>query len=1106
MASLSASGEGGPETSDTYLMPAPAIGVPSAPPLRPLSPSSTDALSGTLSSLGIDFKRIGRSEIEADIDRIGHKSYKINPAKGVWFSTDGQTGTLAGLLRRLGHDPSSLPLAPVSKKETEGRRQLEKIKQILRDSVPLDDAENNRTMIRSGRESVEMYLESRGLPPLLPPGARLRIQPNGYDLIVPLVTERDVPSIHITALDRYGQKRPLAWTEGSCRYTMGPLAEACASIPGAETRMTLPEFPNVPFYLIGEGLETVLSGRFLTGWPSIFAINANGVRSFFDNSETVKIFRESRAGLAILVDRDISEAGQEASASLARRAKEAGIPVLFFLPPAIVKGGKTGADWNDAITELGKEGAKGALSLAIARSKEELSKVETGKIVPLANVRDSKNASVEADRIPVDQAFGRSNSLIKDFLDARKPAPKLAAIDTGVGKSHALAYHAKDHMYLGDPVAIVAPTKVLAEEAADKSGGLFREGRTEDMSRAGHCPIYHEVVPYSDQRRSVVAHKCHDCQYGAAAMAVGRGEAPKTDPCPYILHTIDARQSPVLSTTGAMLEGDLHIGSVKVGNLVVKSKMILDDTAELSDHRAIHGVHVAEWIRAARHAMRFDRDKIDSGEIQGKGEDRMERIEATESLLPHLESLARFVADSPGDEQIPVDPENWTEFCKIVKSPNLKWMDGTTAEVVYLDPEGKTEIPLKTLKALGEALERGTAWIRKSVLHFSVSTQAFEAIKNGALVLDATPSLGIRKVVEALGGTSTEIRAKQDSLSVRLVTSGNHGKTACSIDSPSFEREKTHFLNAVESLQGEVGTENLAVLSHKNFIEAVGEEFGEIDEGHWGMDERGHNRWETKTALLIWGVQQLSPSVVERCYMSDRQAVIEAGGPTWPVWDGSRTERWYQIPSQKKEIFAAGYENEFIDFWHREWVTAKLVQAIGRLRATRRPGEELQVIIHSSFPFTESFGLEFTSVERPDWRTMNDYQISRKTEQVEKGIIAFHAVGGGGRRTVNDWLKAHGMHGIKPEDWAQIKGIASGSLHEYTLFPSGTTPDIFGEDAHLLVEALDRLAAHAAEGMTLEDLAGGRLVDLDPIERIAIDVIRASVRGRKTESPPTRFG
>lgn len=1062
-------------------------------PKKSIKTYTIEDLSSLFDSLGISYKKVWR-EIHADIDHSGHLSYKINPSKGIYIYTEGENGTVSSLLKRLNADSSSIPSTP--SRPTDTTEKNRKIAQIIRGSEPFDE------LNYAGKAAIEKYFAGRKLPVLLPETARVSIVPQGYDLIIPLHRRSswkvscEISAVHITMLTKDGQKRPQEWLDGNNKYTKGTLKNdlghyVLTTIDGAESQLS-PD--NRRWIGIGEGLETVISARVLSGWTTVFGISSSGVSSFLDTPSNVDLFKKNQAGLAIFVDRDISGAGQKASATLARKAKESGIPVLFLVPPSIVRGGKKGADWNDSLVELGEDGAKAALMLAISRSEEELSKIEIGTIVPIQNVMDSETASVEIARVPVDQAFYETRKGIKEYLDNKQTVPTLLQIDMGVGKSHIIAELSKDHHYIGDALVTITPTKALAEEASIKSGGLFREGRSDSAGRAGFCFIYPEIEPFSDKMRSIVAHKCATCEHGLAAMAMSRNEIPETDPCSYILHTIESRQSQVLSTTSSMLEGDPHLSTVKIGDSVIKRKVILDDTAELSDQRYIHGGHVGEWIRAADHAMRLDQAKIDSGDSTDQDGDRQERIEETRKLVPFIKALSHLIASHPGEEQLRINPSDWTEFSELVKSSKLKWLDGLSAEAIYRDREGSIEIPLRTLKTLGEAFARGTVWVRKGMIHFSCATKAFAAIKSGALVMDATPGIAVRSVVEALGGNSTEIRAKQDSLKVRLIVSGNHGKTACSQDSPSFGREKTHFLNTVKSLEAEVGTENLAVLSHLSFVDALKDDLAGIDYGHWGMHERGHNTWEKKKALLIWGVQQLSPSTAERLYMSDRQIMLEAGGEAWPAWDGTRAERWYQIPGQKKKIFAQGYRNDFIDFWAREWVTKKVVQAIGRLRAVRRSGEDLQVIIHASFPFTESFGLEFSSVEKPEWRTMSEYQTGRKEDQIEKGIIAFHAVREKGRRTANEFLKSLGITGISNNDWAEIKEVASGLQHEYSLFPSKTTLDLFGKDVQILLETLESLASFAQEkGITLEEIVHTGIIYPSYEEAIAMLVLKKSL-------------
>ncbi len=1012
-------------------------------------------LKNELEAQGLNVRKVGR-ELKFKVDG---DSYVLNPGKGVWIGSTG-AGTIAGLLHSLKISTSDLPLAPCSDDNEEARKFADmqrRIMEKINDSRPLLKTERDSTVIARPflQKIVSDYLASRGLTlELLPEDARVRGDEKGFvELILPLSDNENARSIHVTAIDDNG-KHGLDWIEGDSKYTFGPISGYFSVVDGATEQLKIKGKESTDWIAIAEGLETSMSIRLLTGWTTIFAISAGNLTKILTQEMAKNMVREKK-GLAISVDRDESGAGQRASGKLAALAREAGIPVLFLVPPAVVRGSEKGADWNDAVKELGRDGAFGALTLAIARSDEELSALApaVAPVLPMDLARDSSLAPAPVERKDMEEVHSKMWSRLKRYLDSREKTPGgILAVDAGSGKSQTLADLAKDHAFIGSPVVTIAPTKELAAEAASKSQGFFREGRSERPENAGFCPIYPDIEPFSERWRSVVAHKCVDCKFGKAAMAVIRGEeATGDDPCQYILHVNEARQAPVLSTTGAMLEGDPFVGKVKDGEKIIQAKVVLDDTCEIADHRVVHGGHVAEWTRAA------------SRIIETSGENK-ERAEATKALLPWLSSLSRLLADNPGEEQIRLSPAEWTEFSTLVGSSALKWVDGITAEAIFKDSEGSLEIPLRTLKALGEAIERGTAWVRKGVLHFAVSTRAVKAIEDGALILDATPSLAVRSIVKAQGGEVTEIRARQDSLRVTQVLGAGHGKTSCSPDSPSFQREKMHFLNTVRATAEKVGSGNLAVLTHKALSDSLspGDLSENVEIGHWGLDDRGHNRWERKTTLMIWGVQRLAPSTAERIYMAERQAVIEAGGEAWPEWDGEQTEKWYQVPGQAKEIFSRGYKDEFIDQWAREWTTSKVVQAVGRLRATRRT-DPLEVIIHSNFPLSEAFGMEIHALARPDWRTMNDYQKSRKDGQVDRAVVAIAALGeDAGRRKINDWLKSKGMAGIKPENWAEIKKMAGGSQREYISFVSGTTPsttpDFFGRDAALLVEKLDEWA------------------------------------------------
>ena len=473
----------------------------------------------SIESAGFSPRRKGREiKLNADGD-----VYVLNPGKGVWTGSSG-SGTISRLLHSL-RVGSALPLA-VRTEDDETRtsqENKERIARKIKNSVVVSEITGESSgSARLLKKIVEDYLAGRGLSAdLLPDEARIRKDEKGfYELIVPLLSDGDALSVHITALDSTG-KHQLAWLGGDSRYSMGPNAGAFAVIDGATERLEIKGKEGINWFCIGEGLENVMSMRLLTEWTAIFAVSAVNLPKILTSGMVGKL-REHSGGLAIAVDRDESGCGQKQAAVLAKNAKEAGIPVLFLVPPSIVKGGEKGADWNDSIKELGRDGAMGALKVAIARSEQEFSSVEIGKsAVSLDFVQASDHEPVRYNRVAVDEAASQMYSFLKNRFHEKSSTPELHAFPMGLGKSSLAADLARDNALAGRlGVRLIAPTKALAYEFAINSGGMAREGRSGEEDAVGRCEIFPDVIPFSAAWRSAVAHKCTSCVHGKAAMSI----------------------------------------------------------------------------------------------------------------------------------------------------------------------------------------------------------------------------------------------------------------------------------------------------------------------------------------------------------------------------------------------------------------------------------------------------------------------------------------------------------------------------------------------------------------------------------------------------------
>ncbi|MBU2769427.1 hypothetical protein HAP94_25515, partial [Acidithiobacillus ferrivorans] len=56
--------------------------------------------------------------------------------------------------------------------------------------------------------------------------------------------------------------------------------------------------------------------------------------------------------------------------------------------------------------------------------------------------------------------------------------------------------------------------------------------------------------------------------------------------------------------------------------------------------------------------------------------------------------------------------------------------------------------------------------------------------------------------------------------------------------------------------------------------------------GHWGNDDRGHNRWENASELIIWGAPLKNPQEYQIEYHIHR-AIMKKHGIELEYWDGS---------------------------------------------------------------------------------------------------------------------------------------------------------------------------------------------------------------------------
>ncbi len=113
--------------------------------------------------------------------------------------------------------------------------------------------------------------------------------------------------------------------------------------------------------------------------------------------------------------------------------------------------------------------------------------------------------------------------------------------------------------------------------------------------------------------------------------------------------------------------------------------------------------------------------------------------------------------------------------------------------------------------------------------------------------------------------------------------------------------------------------------------------------GHWGKDDRGHNRWEDAKAIFCWGAPLEPPEEYAINYTIYR-VVMQRHDVELEPWDGS------VITGGPQEIATNGGETLLTTHFPMptvpdarafvlDQVNAQIAQAIGRLRGVRRTAE-----------------------------------------------------------------------------------------------------------------------------------------------------------------------
>lgn len=387
----------------------------------------------------------------------------------------------------------------------------------------------------------------------------------------------------------------------------------------------------------------------------------------------------------------------------------------------------------------------------------------------------------------------------------------------------------------------------------------------------------------------------------------------------------------IVAVHGAGAEDSLlyqYAPDLEQPNTTVERKLVVDECPPVNTTTVVEMTDIAQWRAASASA---------ADAVAGGGDDRAsQRARAwVTDMATQLDALAATLGAAPPQ----MHPLNLPAFAALAGRipPSALSVDGTLFEHVRRE-SGRFVIPLKAIATLGQAMAADTCWIQGGrIVALTPAALWTRLVQHGGVLLDATPSLRVREEVLAADGEVHTIRAAQPHLRVIQYGPRLHGRGGLANGGAGRE---------AAVLRGSLEADGAAVcITHRPVAAAIDNPRC----GHWGRDERAHNRWREAPRLILRGLPLLSPAEQQRQYAADR-AALAAVGVEWPAWDGDaaqgqvvQTDGWRVRSAARLPTVPAAR------VWLLDRLAADVAQAIGRLRAVRR-NEPVSVEIYGMLP------------------------------------------------------------------------------------------------------------------------------------------------------------
>ncbi|MDD2748735.1 MAG: hypothetical protein PHX24_01490 [Acidithiobacillus sp.] len=645
------------------------------------------------------------------------------------------------------------------------------------------------------------------------------------------------------------------------------------------------------------------------------------------------------------------------------------------------------------------------------------------------------------------------NQLEHDLNQPGSGKKQIIAVGTGIGKSHALGEilpnldktaiactttregrrnlarnltPEQEHHGRAEPLAGVQPLPEQVVENPQTWCKMYFH-RVEDASFVGrgHIAMDSDTVPAPAIMSALgfpVAPVCnHECPHGRATLFHltngEKGEDTGADLCPHLLKRLEHwYQEGRLVSTHAGLNGDPLLLKA-IGHL--RDHVIIDEAPALTQK----SVWTSETLDQLRQSVFYN---FQTDQRFYTEPDREERLKAYQEMTGWIAHIQHCLQTGWTNAEIPPIPgTDWQVFHDLVeKFKHFSYV--TIFERMYRIAAEKKNPDDKLKKHYGPVLlDRLSLSIQQKTLFHHTSLQGTTSMmamlhteigqrlqtatrKQDMTIMTATPS----RLLKTLCPDIIEKYPATPNLRINWTRGRAFSATALARNPDETVRDAVDIIEALP--------ENSAVLTTKAYETAIGPDtFPQVMMGHWHKDHEGQNRWQSINHLEILGVQQMSQFDYWMNYEAQRRLYNLPWQPAKQddPWEVQRVGISY-LPGSENAVYLPKDNPDFA-FFVREYHTIEIAQAVGRLRASRRPDEILTVNIRANIPVLPLFGLVVNSF---DGHAVKQHIIhERAVDHVADIIKAAMAAGlKPSFRQIDKMAKAENGKGIRYTNWKKV--------------------------------------------------------------------------------------